>query len=70
MIPIFSTLGKFALAIVTFSTRLEKTERKVTEIEKNYLSRFEDMTAHVTKVKEDIIEHQHAMELRLMDKMK
>ena len=67
---VIAAIAKYALGIVTINSRIEKNEKKMVEIEKNYLSRFEDMTAHITSTKEAIIEHQHAMELRLMDKIK
>lgn len=66
----FAAIAKYAIGIATINSRMEKAERKSQEIEKNYLSRFEDMTAHITQTKEDIIDHQHAMELRLMEKLK
>lgn len=63
-------IAKSGLAIITISSRLEKQEKRMDEIENNYLSRFEGVTKHITDSKESILEHQHEMELRIMNKMR
>lgn len=65
-IPILSSIAKFGLTIITLSSRLEKNETKVAEIEKNYLSRFEDIKEHVNSSEKNIIDRIYQSEISIL----
>ena len=46
--------------------QIEATNRETADIKSNYLDRFEKITRHVTKEKEEIIEKIHELQIKLL----
>ncbi len=64
-----SELGQLSIGFITINSRMAKVEKKAAEIEKNYLSRFDDVKDRIATSETLIIDRINNIHIDIIDRI-